>query len=127
CAGEIWPAAVDAASIQHGSQRTERTRRVCGTTNERQMTVPPRRGRGHSTLHERGEASMQSACGGASLVMVRSCGREHDVCRRAVMRSTSRGSLVAVLVMVVAGIGVAAAEHYAKVGEIKIGGAGAFD
>ena len=43
------------------------------------------------------------------------------------MRSTSRGGLVAVLVMVVAGIGVAAAEHYAKVGEIKIGGAGAFD
>ena len=31
------------------------------------------------------------------------------------------------LVMVVAGIGVAAAEHYAKVAEIKIGGAGAFD
>jgi DNA-binding beta-propeller fold protein YncE len=43
------------------------------------------------------------------------------------MRSTSRSGLVALLVMVVAGIGVVAAEHYAKVAEIKIGGAGAFD
>src|SRR5438045_8772526 len=43
------------------------------------------------------------------------------------MRSMSRGALVAVVVMVVAGIVVTAAEHYAKVAEIKIGGAGAFD
>ena len=43
------------------------------------------------------------------------------------MRSTPRSRLVALVVVTVAGIGVAAAEHYAKLAEIKIGGAGAFD
>src|SRR5436190_4741177 len=99
--GDTWPAPADVASSPHDSHRAKRTARVCGSPNERQMTVHP--------------------------VMVRSSGQEHDVCRGVgLMLNTSRGGLVAAFVMVVAGLG-AAAEHYAKVAEIKIGGAGAFD